>query len=410
MLALLFACTASTPTSDPIILPAKEQRGPFQIIRLAGSPYEMGQQHGELLLEELEIGADYIADDPLLGGMLTLAELQGLIDFAYEHADPQFIEECQGMTSVSDIVGWSMDHCMVLNYGDIIIERLLNPPEQTPGCSQIILQQERTESDSMLHGRILDWEQIDFIIENPIIFVRSPENGIPHVTIGFPGNLSPYQGMSMAGLSIASNEAHPQTVPLELHSGDSHVQMVSTLLSQATNIDEASQMLNSIKHSSTESILIADGDHNQAAAFEMTHDYIERREPFEHMLFQTNHFIGEHTSNLDREPSKEDSLKRYDRIAQLLPAEQQLNAQQLKTILQDRMDPWSGLESPLGTFDDGMSVATNGALFAIVFEPTNRHFYVASGDIPVPEQQWYGFSLYQLLGEEDPNPVSDFLP
>ena len=73
------------------------------------------------------------------------------------------------------------------------------------------------------------------------------------------------------------------------------------------------------------------------------------------------------------------------------------------------MDPWSGEETPVGTFNDGNSLATNGALFGVIFAPEKLHFYVASGDIPVPEQQWHGFSLLSLLGEEDPTPPSEFL-
>ena len=407
--ALLFACT-STQEETIVTLPDKEQRGPFQIVRLEGTPYEMGVQHGELLLEELEEGAEYIASDPLMGGMLMLADQQGLLEFAYEQSTPQYIQECEGMTSVSDIVGWTMDHCILLNFGDVIIERLLNPPEQTPGCSQIVAQREVTEEGSMLHGRLLDWEQIDFIIENPTIFVKRPTDGIPHVIIGFPGNLSPYQGMNRAGLSIASNEAHPgDDVPFELTKADSHVQMVGTLLANAQSLDEVSTYISSMHHASTESIVVADGTNNATAVFEMTHQDIDMRLAAQGMVFQTNHFVGERTSIYDVDPIRDNSQKRFDRIDELLSIQPKLSMQSLQSILKDRMDPWSGEETPVGTFNDGNSLATNGALFGVIFAPEQLHFYVASGDIPVPEQQWYGFSLLSLLGEEDPNPPAEFL-
>ncbi|MEC7985004.1 MAG: hypothetical protein VX278_07565, partial [Myxococcota bacterium] len=202
---ILFACTSAVLTKgddkEEIALPAKESHGPFQIIRLSGTPYEMGVQHGELLLEELEDGTEYVSEDPLLGGMLHLADMQGLLEFAYENTPERYIEECEGLTSVTEIVGWTMDHCVGLNMGDVIIERLLNPPEEIPGCSQLVAKSSVTQTGSMLHGRLMDWAQVDFIIENPTIFVRSPDDGIPHVIIGFPGNLSPYQGMNKAGLS-----------------------------------------------------------------------------------------------------------------------------------------------------------------------------------------------------------------
>jgi hypothetical protein len=260
-----------------------------------------------------------------------------------------------------------------------------------------------TAEGSMLHGRILDWEQIDFIIENPTIFVRTPDDGIPHVVIGFPGNLSPYQGMNRAGLSIASNEAHPQDVPLEMLEADSHVQMVGTLLSQADSIPQAQELIANMKHASTESIVIADGTHDTSAVFEMTHNHFDMRQSDTGIVFQTNHFVGEETAMLDRDPARDNSLKRFDRLEELLSGQEELTIVQLKGILQDRVDPWSREESPIGTFNDGNSLATNGALFGVIFVPEKQHFYVASGDIPVPEQLWYGFSLRTLLGEDDPN-------
>ena len=410
MFTLFLLACSSTQESDFVELPDKEQRGPFQIVRLEGTPYEMGVQHGEILLDELEAGAEYISSDPLMGGMLMLADQQGLLDFAYEHSAPQYIQECEGMTSVSDIVGWTMDHCILLNFGDVIIERLLNPPEQTSGCSQIVAQRESTEEGSVLHGRLLDWEQIDFIIENPTIFVKRPIDGIPHVVIGFPGNLSPYQGMNRAGLSIASNEAHPgDEIPLELTQADSHVQMVGTLLANAQNQEQAYEYISEMHHASTESIVIADGSNNTAAVFEMTHQDMDMRLSDQGIVFQTNHFVGQNTSSYDVDPIRDNSLKRFERLEELLSTQEKLSLTKLQSILKDRLDPWSGEEAPAGTFNDGNSLATNGALFGVIFAPEQLHFYVASGEIPVPEQEWYGFSLLSLLGEDDPTPPLEFL-
>jgi len=51
----------------------------------------------------------------------------------------------------------------------------------------------------------MDWNQIDYIVQNPTVFVRQPTGGVAHVTIGFPGNISPYQGMNAAGITVATN-------------------------------------------------------------------------------------------------------------------------------------------------------------------------------------------------------------
>ena len=140
----------------------------------------------------------------------------------------------------------------------------------------------------------------------------------------------------------------------------------------------------------------------QKQVFEMTHSKISARESQNGILLQTNHFIDPQSAQWDVEPIRENSLKRYERLVELSETIQDIDITTIKSILQDRIDPWTGLESPVGTFDDGNSLATNGALFGVIFLPQKRHFYVASGQIPVPEQPWYSFSLYELFGLEDP--------
>jgi len=73
--------------------------------------------------------------------------------------------------------------------------------------------------------------------------------------------------------------------------------------------------------------------------------------------------------------------------------------------MRDRVNPDDGSESPLGTFDDNKSIGSNGAIYSIVFDPGNLHFWVAAGKIPVPEQEFTGFSLGTLLNWPGAVPV-----
>jgi len=47
--------------------------------------------------------------------------------------------------------------------------------------------------------------------------------------------------------------------------------------------------------------------------------------------------------------------------------------------------------------DDGNSLATNGALYQVIFDPAGLRFWVAAGALPVPDQPLTGFSLAELL-------------
>ena len=54
MVFWMLSCTPAVESLD-VVLADKEQHGPFQLVRLSGSPYDMGVQHGTLLLEEYDV-------------------------------------------------------------------------------------------------------------------------------------------------------------------------------------------------------------------------------------------------------------------------------------------------------------------------------------------------------------------
>ncbi|MCX7944801.1 MAG: C45 family peptidase [Deltaproteobacteria bacterium] len=400
----------------PSVEPKKEQIGIFKVVWLKGTPYEMGYQHGTLLRDELKKGLEFIKKDPILSQQEEMARDMGVIDIAIKQSYPEIIEECKGLVDAAKDTGWSYQKCIILNFGDVFMEYLLNGmPKQA--CSQAAVAHNATRDKRLYHGRILDWSKIDYILENPTIFVRQPKGGIPHMYIGFPANLSPYSAMNVEGISIASNEAHPRDVSQTSLEGRSHVQMLAKIVREAHNLDEARDIILKERHMSTEIFMIADGKNKTASVFEMTAKHIgERRMDSNGVIYVTNHFLAEETKDYDKEPTKEANILRYDRYAQLLEPNGKdtlygmLDPENLVKVLRDRINPYTGEESPIDEFDNGKSIATYGALFAIVFDPEKGLVWIAAGKIPVPQQPFVGFSLRKLLGYKDaPEPVPDVI-
>jgi hypothetical protein len=79
----------------------------------------------------------------------------------------------------------------------------------------------------------------------------------------------------------------------------------------------------------------------------------------------------------------------------------QLDAAGAIGILRDTQNPGTGVENPPELFDDGGSIANNGALHSILFVPARRAFYTALGDPPVPQRAFLGFSLDELFEESE---------
>lgn len=400
----------------PSVEPKKEQHGIYKVVWLKGTPYEMGFQQGTLLKEELKKGLEFIKNDPLLSQQEQMAKDMGVMDIAIKQSYPEIIEECKGIVDAAKETGWTYQKCIILNFGDVFMEYLLDGmPKQA--CSQAAVAGKATKDGRLYHGRILDWSKIDYILENPTIFVRQPKGGIPHMYIGFPANLSPYSAMNVEGLSMASNEAHPKDVSQTALEGRSHVQMLGRIAREAHNLDEAREIILKERHMSTEIFMIADGKNKTASVFEMTAKHIgERRMDANGIIYVTNHFLAEETKDYDKEPTKEANLLRYDRFAQLLEPNGKdslygmLDPENLVRVLRDRINPYTGEESPIDEFDNGKSIATYGALFAIVFDPEKGIAWIATGKIPVPQQPFVGFSLKKLLGYPDaPEPEPEVI-
>jgi hypothetical protein len=404
--------TAADDDSWQPVEPHRESYQGFTIVWLKGTPYEMGQQQGQLLHDELKAGYDWLSQH-YLNILLMVAKALKLPEMAHDNSYPDIVDECQGLVDAAGDTGWTMDLCLLINFGDVLIERLdygPAPGKATPACTQIVGAYDATTDGRLYHARSLDWSKIDYLIDYPVIFVRQPDDAIPHAYIGFPGNLSPYSGINAAGLSVASDEADPHDDSERAATGRSHVQMQAMLLKQAHNLDEAKAFIEAQKHMSTEIIVVADGPNREAAVFEMTAKDIGIRELQNGVVFATNHFLAPVTVDEDADPASSSSLLRYARVEQLIPPDGQdtiygdIDPTALVGVLRDRINPYDGTESPIDTFDNDSSIATNGAVYQIVFDPANLCFWVAAGAIPVPVQPFVGFSLGELLNL--PNAVS----
>lgn len=412
ILGTVVLCACSPAPTTVTGFPSVERTGDFIVLRLEGTPYEMGWQHGVLLREELLEGADWISSS-VFAVMEPLAETYGLLDEARANSYPEVIAECQGLVdAIADDDAWTLDRCLALAYGDVIVEVL---EKELYGCSQFVASGEATVDGSVLHGRNLDWDELSFILEHPTLIVRRPVGAIPWVAFGFPGNVSPYNGINDAGLSGASNEAHGTAWPDG--QGRPHTQMLREVLQVATSVEEARAFLEAEDHISAEVLVFADAG-GAGAAFEMAVDGMATRTDEDRVVWATNHFVAPEMAALGEEPDALASTRsRLLRLEELLApggAESRwgsLDVAGAVDILRDTHNPLTGETVPVDQFDGGGTLANNAAMQSLVFSPDRRALWIASGPVPVPQNPYTGFDLDWLLGrratpEVDPAQVA----
>ena len=379
-----------------------EYRGSVAILRVGGTPYEMGFQHGTLLRDELLAGAEWLEQSEM-ALVEPLAETYGLFDHAYASSYPAVEQECQGVVDAMDDPLWDMDRCMLLAYGDPILEFI---EQELFGCTQFVAGGDATTDGTLIHGRNMDWTEVRHIIDHPTLVVRFPDEGMPHVVFGFPGSISSYHGMNAAGISIAQNEAHG-TAAADF-SGRAHSQMELRILREATSLDEAIAIVEQEIHGSAEMFVIADGNSGRAAAIEMAVDGLAYREMSDDgVVYITNHFVEDETAPLHEPVDPEgNSVARWERLIQLLEPEQpeshhgDIDLPTAVEMLRDRYNPITGIEQPPEVADDGNTIGTNGCVQAMVFLPTEGAIYIAEGDVPIPQNPFVGFTLDELFEVE----------
>lgn len=399
--------------------PHVEKVGRFNLVWLAGTPYEMGVQHGELLHDTIAEAVAFIEADLTLSAIPLIAKDMGLIDLALANSYPDIIDECQGLVDATSDTGFTMDYCLVLNFGDVLLEMISHgvpDAPQGPGCSSLIATGAATPGGRLLHARNLDWGSMDIAIihQHPVIFVRQPTGAIPHAYVGFPLNLSPYSGMNLAGIAIGSHEIDPVGPSEQSATGRSHVQMLGQLMKQADSLDAVRTFIHSQQHMSAELFSVSDGASMTGAIFEMTASAVKEREPADDLVYATNHLLHPEMQGKDSTPSS-GSLNRLLRFEQLAAKEGaeshwgNLDEAALATIMRDPINPAVGEAEPdellaAKNWDNDGSLGANGPMHFVIFDPANRLFYVDAGVLPLHEQPYSCFSLEELLGIPDAMP------
>ncbi len=387
--------------------PERFERGGIHVVKLVGTPYEMGLQHGELMAAELAEGVTFVEEDPLFSLLMPLARSQDLVEDALAYSYPEVYDECRGMAEGArraGVPGWDMDICITLAYGDVVLAFIADLLDT--GCTQFMATGPATLDGRMVHGRNMDWDRLSYLIDHPTVIVRRPADGLASLSLGFPGCVAPYNAMNEAGLAVATNNngANPDLDP-NRRGRPGHTQMVHQLMAQAASLDEAEAWFRSQEHARATIVGLSDGS-GQAAVFEVSpsHMAVRQLNP-DGLVYATNHFIDPDMDPLDNEPDRPDdsTVCRLDRLGELLPPDGRvsihgrIDAAAAVSVLADRYSPCTGESYPAGVFDNDSTIATNGAIWSMVFLPEDRLVYFAGGEPPVPEQPFVGFDLKALL-------------
>lgn len=269
------------------------------------------------------------------------------------------------------------------------------------GCSSLAVWNENTEDGNLLIGRAFDFYAGDEFSENKMISFVKPEDGIPFVSVSWPGMIGVASGMNMSGITVTIN-AGKSKIPL---SAKTPISLVTReILQFASTIDEAVEIAKKRKVFVSESILVGSGKERKAVIIEVSPKNFGVYEvPNSSELICTNHFQSEAYKN-DKRNEKQiresHSEYRYERLQELISENKKLNPEKMAFILRNRF----GLKNEIIGNGNEKSINQLLAHHAVIFSPEKNLIWVSA-----PPYQLGEFVCYDLKKIFSETPETDSL-
>jgi len=197
VLLVLFAIAAGAASFNWLTSPRP------RVVRLTGTHYEIGLQHGRLLRAEIRaLWNGYVVHGLAEKEHHSVADLVAAARH-YDHLIPQPLRE--EMRGIADGAEVPYDEIVVINtFADAMLggQRF---------CSALAV----NGNDGLLIGRNLDWTDHDVAHRSGVVFILEPKGERRVMSVGWPGMVGVVTGMNDRGLTVTMNIAFASDVETE---------------------------------------------------------------------------------------------------------------------------------------------------------------------------------------------------
>ena len=263
------------------------------------------------------------------------------------------------------------------------------------GCSSLAVWKENSEDGDLLIGRNFDFYVGDDFAKNKLVEFVEPENGIPYLSVSWPGMIGVVSGMNKEGITVTIN-AGKSKIPMTAKTPISLV--TREILQFAKNIDEAIAIAKKRKVFVSESILVGSASDKNAVIIEVSPDnFGVYKVENSSKLVCTNHFQSEAYKDDDRNQkqiAESHSEYRYEKLQELLEENPKLNPEKMASILRDK----SGLKGAQIGYGNEKALNQLLAHHAVIFSPEKRLVWVSSN--PYQLGEFVCYDLNKIFSDE----------
>ncbi|WP_370900193.1 C45 family autoproteolytic acyltransferase/hydolase [Chryseobacterium gossypii] len=250
------------------------------------------------------------------------------------------------------------------------------------GCTSLAVWDANTEDGDLLIGRNFDFYVGDDFAKNKLIEFVDPDQGIPYMSVSWPGIIGVVSGMNKEGITVTIN-AGKSKIPLAAKTPVSFV--TREILQYAKNIDEAVAIARMRKVFVSESILVGSAYDRRAVIIEVSPKKIGVYDAGNSTrIFCTNHFQSDAYRNDKRNQKhilESHSEYRYEKLRELLEVNKKLNPEKMASILRDK----SGLKGEKIGYGNEKAINQLLAHHAVIFSPEKKLAWVSSNPYQLGE-------------------------
>ncbi|WP_126652640.1 C45 family autoproteolytic acyltransferase/hydolase [Chryseobacterium aureum] len=269
------------------------------------------------------------------------------------------------------------------------------------GCSSLAVWNENTEDGELLIGRNFDFYVGDDFAKNKLVEFVQPEEGIPYMSVSWPGMIGVVSGMNKEGITVTIN-AGKSKIPWTAKTPISLV--TREILQFAGNIEEAIAIAKKRKVFVSESILVGSAHDKIAVIIEVSpKNFGVYKVQNTSRVLCTNHFQSDAYKD-DRRNQKHikesHSEYRYEKLQELVQEEKKITPEKMASILRNT----SGLHNKSIGYGNEKALNQLLAHHAVIFSPQKKLVWVSSNPYQLGE-----FVCYDLNEVFSGKPLSQSL-
>lgn len=400
----------ATATEKRYFGPAWHQKvGGLHVLKLRGSSYEMGLQHGTLLREAVRSGPlpyyrDYVQKMMVQAGLGEAAPalwwaLKNTVGRAVRRQLPDFAQDAlrglaegAGLTRsevlegcvMADSLLWVASRLMTLSGSqDTVRHRVA----LELGCSSAIAWGDATSDGRLLHARNFDYHGVASWTREAAVVFHEPDHGHRYVSISAAGILmGGVTAMNEAGLSLT---VHQHMFSDGTRLGGTPIGLVGDIIMrEASNLEDAERILAKYQPIGCWTYLVTDGRRREVLCHEQNPARkVNWRKKEESTFAYANIYLDSQLASTERDlygAYWRANVGRYQRLREQLAAGRgDHDAGSMSAILADTGGACR-LRRPIAM------LLTVGS---VVFRPDDGVCWVATGEAPVSQNPFLAFDL-----------------